>query len=399
MGCHRTSWIATTLRSSAPGYQGRKAVLLLAFALTGCQASPYRAADLPAHLRAAPTHRSKDLDLTRLAGQGVGTSEIGPGDLVELTITSGRGDETTEPSSMRVARDGRLAVPLVGWVPVAGLEPVEAEQRIAAAAVERDIYRQPLVTLQVTEQAVNRITVLGAVDSPGVYSLPRGSSDLANAIAMAGGMTEEAGSKVDVLRHDSPSFLADGSPPFADPAEVGVVLASYDGVPAPGESPQTATTAARPGPPGTAPIRSIRIDLAQAEPSRNNQHHLNDRDVVMVLPQEQQLIHVTGLVKRADQFHLPRDQEVRVLDAIALAGGVSSPVADKVFIIRRMADMPEPIVIRVSMRKAKQNGDENIRLTAGDLVSVETTPATTLVETANMFFRMTLGLGSNVTIF
>jgi len=119
----------------------------------------------------------------------------------------------------------------------------------------------------------------------------------------------------------------------------------------------------------------------------------------MVLPQEKRFIHVTGLVHKADQFELPRDQDVRLLDAVAMAGGVSSPVADKAFVIRRLPDMPEPAMIQVSLRKAKRDGNENLRLAPGDLVSVETTVATAVVDTATNLFRMTLGVGSNLATF
>ena len=119
----------------------------------------------------------------------------------------------------------------------------------------------------------------------------------------------------------------------------------------------------------------------------------------MVLPEEKRVIHVTGLVNKADQFELPRNQDVRVLDAIAMAGGVSSPVADKAFVIRRLPDMPEPVVVQVSIAKAKRNGNENLHLAPGDLVSVETTVATAFVDTARNLFRMTLGVGSNLATF
>jgi len=385
--------LAVRLRRSS-----RRLAVVAALGLAvGCQTLYYRAAQLPPEYLAPPASRVRELDLTRLAGQGEGTSKIGPGDLVELTVASGRGEEAIEPISVRVAHDGRLAVPLVGWVPVAGLEPAEAEQRIVTASIERGVYRQPSVTLQVTEQAVNRVTVLGAVMEPGVYPLPRGSCDLANAIAAAGGLTEEAGTQVDVLRHESPTFFAEGAPADS-PSSDGVALTSYEAGNSLSWSPSDAT-AARPGPPAKVAPRTVRIDLAQAEPYRENHHQLNDRDVVLVLPQEKQLIHVTGLVKRADQFTLSRDQDVRLLDAIAMAGGISSPIADKVVVIRHMENMPEPVIIRTSIRKAKRDGNENLRLAPGDLVSVEVTPATMVYDTANTFFRMTLGIGSSVTIF
>ncbi|MEX2112687.1 MAG: SLBB domain-containing protein, partial [Pirellulales bacterium] len=134
-------------------------------------------------------------------------------------------------------------------------------------------------------------------------------------------------------------------------------------------------------------------------PSRRADYRVGDGDIVMVLPEKERVIHVSGLVNRPDQFEIPRNQDVHVLDAIAMAGGIKSPVADKVYVIRRLKDTREPAVIQVSIAEAKRNGDENLRLAAGDLVSVESTPATYFVDTMSTFFHIGLGLGGNVALF
>ena len=119
----------------------------------------------------------------------------------------------------------------------------------------------------------------------------------------------------------------------------------------------------------------------------------------MVLPQEKQYIHVTGLVRTPNQFVLPQHQDVTVMDAIAMAGGVSSPVADKVYVIRHLPDMAEPAVIEVSIRAAKSDGDENLRLAPGDLVSVERTMSTVCVDSVMTMFRVGFSLGGNLLAF
>jgi polysaccharide export outer membrane protein len=119
----------------------------------------------------------------------------------------------------------------------------------------------------------------------------------------------------------------------------------------------------------------------------------------MVRPQEKRVIHVAGLVNTPNQFELPPDQDVRVLDAVAMAGGLKSPVADKIYIIRQMEEMSEPAVIEVSISRAKKNGNENLRLASGDLISVESTVMTNSVEALSTFFRVGLSLGGNVLAF
>lgn len=141
------------------------------------------------------------------------------------------------------------------------------------------------------------------------------------------------------------------------------------------------------------------IDLSQSGIAASTSRKLDDGDVVMVQPREKRFIHVTGLVQKPSEIELTRDKDLRVLDAIATAGGSSSLVADKVLVIRQLPNMQEPIVIRVSMAAAKRNGDENLRLAAGDLVSVESTPATVLVDTIGKFFRIGMGLNSSFATF
>jgi polysaccharide export outer membrane protein len=372
--------------------KGRTLVALVflcsASILTGCRSAHYSASHLPQELRVPAAPAETGINLERMGGAGVGTSQIGTGDLVEITIVSGSGDERVTPVPARVAADGTVLVPLIGAVSVGGLEPIAAEQRIAHAAIERGIYRQPYVTLELIEPAVNRVTVLGAVAKPGVVELPRGACDLASALAASGGLSKDAGTQVEILHHNTSPFLAASPNGPATSEDQQVRLAAH-----------TETFAAPPLGLDLSPPRMSRIDLAQAGPAAHESRKLDDRDVVMVLPAEQRIIHVTGLVRKPDQFAVPESEDVRVLDAIAMAGGTTSPVADKVFVIRQLADMPEPVVIKISIAGAKRNGNENLRLASGDLVSVESTPSTLMLESASRFLRMAIGVNGRLTAF
>jgi polysaccharide export outer membrane protein len=320
-------------------------MVVLLVASLGCQSPHLTAETMPAALEVASANPTPYMNIAEMVAPGTGTNQISAGDLLEMTVTSGsRADEEeAKPFQVRVGDDGTVDAPPIGPVQVAGMEPPTAEQRISQAAIE-----------------------------PGVKELPKGSSDLARALAAAGGLAEEASTKVDVLRNSTPSFMADAA------AGSGVVQASYS--------------------PESAP-RTERVDLAQAPGKQTPSYSLGDRDVVMVLPQEKQFIHVTGLVRLPNQFELTRHQDVTVMDAIALAGGVSSPVADKVFVIRRLPDMKEPAVIELSIREAKADGKENLRLAPGDLVSVERTVSTVVVDSAMSVFRVGLSVGGNLVAF
>jgi polysaccharide export outer membrane protein len=99
-------------------------------------------------------------------------------------------------------------------------------------------------------------------------------------------------------------------------------------------------------------------------------------------------VHVIGLVMKPGQFEMPVNQDMHVLDAIAMAGGVSINVAEKIYVLRRVPGKEQPAVIEVSYKDARAGGKSNLRLASGDVVSVEETPTTVFFESIRTFFRV-----------
>ncbi len=365
------------------------AIIAIIF-LGGCQTSTFRAARLPLEYRVSAQSQTKTIDFSRVASPGTSNSIIAPSDLLEVTVSTGRHDEKITPVKIRVANDGSIDVPVIGPVPVAGMEEFAASQSIANLAIQRGMYRHPLVTVEIESKAVNRITVLGAVEKPGTYELPRGNSDLVRALAESGGLTEEAGTELEIVRQPSIGIAAyeqESNQKIANHSGE-VQLAAYQDVGRPAKKRNFLATSAT----------TIKLDLSASKPMEYADYRLNDLDVVRVVPRDKRMIHVTGLVTNPGQFKLPQDQDLRLLDAVALAGGRSSPVADKVYVIRHIKNRAEPLVIQASLSQAKKNGLENLRLTAEDTVSVEQTPVTAVIDTLGKFFRLTFGVASN-TVF
>jgi polysaccharide export outer membrane protein len=351
----------------------------------------YAASALPGELQAPPPRRASRRDLSALHTPGMKSTQIGPGDLLETTIRGGHEAQPPDPTPARVAADGTIVLPHVGPVAVAGLDASEASRAVAAAAVAREIYRQPQVDVKVVEPAVSRITVLGAVGTPGVYEIPRGACDVVGAIAAAGGLTEEAGNAIDLVQAAAP--LAATTPVAGSQGAVPAAYAAPLSVAATG--PQTAAF----GPSG---VRRQRIDLEALErtpEAARPQYWLQDQDVVMVLPREKQFFHVTGLVSKPGQFELPGDQDVRVLDAIAIAGGLSTPVANRALLIRQRPEGGEPAIVKLQLSQCKSRGEENLRLGPGDLLTVENTVATGVYEALSRLFRIGIGVSGSVSAF
>ena len=108
-------------------------------------------------------------------------------------------------------------------------------------------------------------------------------------------------------------------------------------------------------------------------------------------------VHVIGLVQKPNRFELPPGEDVRILDAIAMAQGLKISLADRAYVIRQIPNAAEPVVVEVSIRKAKTTPADNILLTDGDVVSVEETPLTFVFGTLKNVVR--IGLTSSLSLF
>ena len=126
--------------------------LVLAIGCGGCGRSRiYDVAKLPPEFLAPGVENVQTIDLSRLAGHAANSKLIGPGDLLEVAVDTGYADQI-DSALARVGDDGRTTIPLIGPLSLAGLEPEAAERVIAAAAVQRGVYRNPAVTVDIKRQ-------------------------------------------------------------------------------------------------------------------------------------------------------------------------------------------------------------------------------------------------------
>lgn len=131
------------------------------------------------------------------SGNGAPLLTLGPGDAVSVQVY-GRPELTT---TTNIADDGSLTMPLAGAVKVAGLSPARAGQRIAAAFREGRYLLNPQVTVSFTQARGQQVSVLGAVKSPGRFTVESRTSVL-DVLAQAGGITENGAGVVVLLRPD-----------------------------------------------------------------------------------------------------------------------------------------------------------------------------------------------------
>jgi polysaccharide export outer membrane protein len=123
--------------------------------------------------------------------------QLGPGDSVSIQVY-GQPDLST---TVYVADDGTVSIPLAGNVPVAGMSPAQASGRIEAALKSANILVDPHVSITVTQSRSQRVSVLGQVGSPGRYAIESNTSIL-DLLAQAGGITATGSDILYILRQD-----------------------------------------------------------------------------------------------------------------------------------------------------------------------------------------------------
>ncbi|MDB6085369.1 MAG: epsE [Gammaproteobacteria bacterium] len=123
--------------------------------------------------------------------------QLGPGDSVNIQVY-GQPDLST---TLYVADDGSVSMPLAGIIPVSGLSPSQAGSRIEAALKSKKILVDPHVTLTVAQSRSQRISVLGQVGSPGRYPVESNTS-IFDLLAQAGGITATGSDVVYIIRQD-----------------------------------------------------------------------------------------------------------------------------------------------------------------------------------------------------
>jgi len=115
-----------------------------------------------------------------------GAYKISPNDLIEINVF--RVEELS--GKTRVDQNGRISLPLIGTMSVAGLSQQQLEKKLAQK-LSQTYLQNPQVSVFVQEQTSKEITVGGRVKSAGVFPL-KTATTLSQAITMAGDLSDLA---------------------------------------------------------------------------------------------------------------------------------------------------------------------------------------------------------------
>jgi len=120
--------------------------------------------------------------------------KIGPEDLLEISVF----EEEKLNKTVRVSSQGNINLPLLGILRVKGLTANELEREIRDLLAEKYL-QNPNVNVFIKEYRSQRISVMGAVEKPGVFDVT-GQKTVLDMLAMAGGLKEDAGQLLFLIR-------------------------------------------------------------------------------------------------------------------------------------------------------------------------------------------------------
>ncbi len=129
--------------------------------------------------------------------------QLTPLDLISVNLF----DEPELDAESRIDGQGKINLPLIGQVTVAGKTPREAELSIALEYQKQRYLKKPQVTVFIVEYGPKEISVLGEVNQPGITTLPeeKNTISIVEAISRAGGFTRIAKSDAVKVTRTLPS--------------------------------------------------------------------------------------------------------------------------------------------------------------------------------------------------
>jgi polysaccharide export outer membrane protein len=149
---------------------------------------PKRVSLLPLALALLATVACGGRSRTRneVASAPVVASSLGAGDVIEVRVYQ----EPELSGVYQVGPEGDVIFPLCQRVPVGGLSPNSAAERLRAC-LSQGFMRDPQVSVLVKEYNSKKVFVFGEVQKPGTFVYENGMS-IVQAVTIAGGFTKTA---------------------------------------------------------------------------------------------------------------------------------------------------------------------------------------------------------------
>jgi polysaccharide biosynthesis/export protein len=260
---------------------------------------------------------------TQMNGAVSAEYRIGSQDLLEVNVF----DAPELNRSLRVSANGEISLPLVGAIQATGLTAREVENSLESKL--RIYMNDPHVGVLVTGVESHPVSVLGAVNQPGVFQI-RGPKTLLEMLSMAQGLTDEAGDQVLVMRgagvdstasdvakdvaKDASNDASNNDPPASSAPVAPMASTAAAGTASSAVKTESATT----------DPNTIQIDLRQLLDSADPRYNVPIYPGDIVKVKRAGIVYVVGSVMKPGGFTMRTNEQMSVLKAVALAEGLTS---------------------------------------------------------------------------
>jgi polysaccharide export outer membrane protein len=261
------------------------------------------------------------------------TYVLGPDDQVTIHVVE---SDELNGKAYRVDEKGNLDLPMIGSLRVAGLTVHQAETQVADKL--RVYIREPQVTVFLSEMRSQPVSVIGAVNTPGVHQL-QGHKTLIEMLSMAGGLRQDAGYRIKITRH-----IEWGMIPLKE--------ATID-------------------PTGQFSVAEVALKGLMEASSPEDNVAILPNDVITVPVAE--MIYVIGDVKKSGGFVLGERSHVTVLQALAMAEGLDQAArANEARILRVTPGSDTRAELVVDLKKILAGRATDVAMLSNDILFVPT---------------------------
>lgn len=277
---------------------------------------------------------------------------LGPGDKIELTV---EGIPGLDKKEFALDAQGNIFVPYLGQVGILGLSVRDVEStliRMFAVTLLED----PQVTVGIKEYRSQYYYVMGLVSKPGKYPLIQ-STDILDALALAGGLTDKADPKIKIYRY---SQERESQNSLANTGSVKAGIESAD---------------------NAVPFIPLEISISELLEGDQNNHRLAilSGDVITVQERKEKSYYVLGDILRPGAYAMHSENGVALSQALANAGGILKTAAGKkMMIVRRKANEAMPERIKVNAYALLKGEIKDVALLENDIVLIPGSASKTL---------------------
>jgi polysaccharide export outer membrane protein len=257
--------------------------------------------------------------------------KLGPGDEVQVHQVNA---EELDGISARVDDNGFVNLPLIGRVQVGGLT-VEQSEGVIGEKLSA-LLKRPQPVVAITEYRSQPVSVLGAVNTPGVIQL-QGHKTLAEVISLTGGLRPDAGAKVQITRKTA-------SGPLPLPGAVTDPSGQFS----------TAT-----------------IDMPNLLTGKAAETNLQIMPNDLISVPKAEVVYVTGDVKKPGGFPMSSNGGISALQGISLAEGLgpqAAPKEAKIFRLRGDGQLKDEVPVDMASVLAGKTPDVDLK--PGDVLFI-----------------------------